>query len=242
MFTVTEIASDVFRISGFEPAFGLQFNQFLIRDSEPLLFHTGMRRHFAQAREAVATLINPAELRWIGFSHFESDECGALGDWQAIAPAATPVCSLVGKLVNLDDTGAAPEARALEDDEVFSIGRHRLRFLRTPHVPHGWDAGMLYDEGEGVLFCSDLLTHRGEVEAVTSQDVVGRFAADAREDAGGPFAHAYPWDRQVERTLERLAGLAPRTLALMHGSTYQGDGGHALRDFAGVLREMNAGI
>ena len=239
MADVTEIAADIFRISVYEPAFAMQFNQYLVRDDEPLLFHSGLRRHFDESSTALAALIDPAQLRWIGFSHFEADECGAVPLWQATAAQATPLCSLVGKMVSVDDTFPETPARGLDDNETFSTGRHTFRFLRTAHVPHGWDAGLLLEEDAKVLFCSDLFTHRGNVPAETSSDIAGRFAADARADAAGPFAHAYPFDTAVERTLERLKALAPRTLALMHGSTFHGDGAAAIEDLTRVLQELD---
>src|SRR6185436_7184210 len=135
---VTEIASDLFRISTFHPEFAIQFNQFLIRDDEPFLMHTGLKKMFATTLEAVATVVKPSQVRWIGYSHFEPDECGALNQWLKTAPQAQAVCSFVGKLVMLDDY-AERSARALNDDEVLEIGRRRLQFLSTPHVPHCWD-------------------------------------------------------------------------------------------------------
>lgn len=131
---ITEIAPDVFRLSLFIPEADLQFNQFLVRDDEPLLFHTGMRSIFPAVREAVAQLIDPATLRHIGFSHFEADECGSLNDWLAIAPNAEPVCSFVGAEVSVNDYALRP-ARGLMDGQTFSTGKYNFRFLHTPHLP-----------------------------------------------------------------------------------------------------------
>src|SRR6516165_212585 len=151
---VTEIGPDLYRISTYAESYGIQFNQFLILDDEPFLMHTGFKAMFAATRDAVAKVLDPARLRWIGFSHFESDECGALNEWLAAAPVAQAVCSVVGTMVNLADFAARP-ARALADGEVLPTGRRRLRFLATPHVPHGWDAGLFFEESERTLLCSD---------------------------------------------------------------------------------------
>ena len=134
---VDEIAPDIFRLSLFVPEMNIQFNQFLVRDEEPLLFHTGMRQIFPEVREAVAQVIDPATLRWIGFSHFEADECGALNHWLDTAPQASPLCGFVGANVSVNDFADRP-ARTMNDDEVLSTGRYRFRFLATPHVPHCW--------------------------------------------------------------------------------------------------------
>jgi hypothetical protein len=142
--SVTEMCNDVYRISTCAPDYGIQFNQFLVTDDEPFLMHTGFKKMFAGTRDAVAAVLDPARLRWIGFSHFESDECGALNEWLATAPQAQAVCSFVGATVSVNDFAIRP-ARALADDEVLPIGRRRLRFPATPHVPHGWDAGLFFE-------------------------------------------------------------------------------------------------
>ena len=156
---VTEIARDVYRISTFNPDFGIQFNQFLIKDDDPFIMHTGLKKMFPITLEAVAKIINPASLRWIGFSHFEQDECGALNEWLSVAPNAQAVCSFVGAMVSVNDFAERP-ARALADNEVFSLGSHRLKFLATPHFPHGWDAGLFFEESDKTLLCSDLFSIR----------------------------------------------------------------------------------
>lgn len=237
MTQITEIAPDLFRICTYIPEIDLQFNQFLIRDEQPLLFHTGMKALFPLVREAVAKIIDPATLKWIGFSHFEVDECGSLPEWQALAPQATPVCSLVGKLVNVDDFALRP-ARPLADEETFSTGKYRFRFLQTPHVPHCWEAGLLYEETCGTLLCSDLLHQNGNVEASTSSDVIGRCRETLVAFQQGPLANYMPYTRHTDPTLRRLAALKPKTLATMHGSTYTGDGERAMLDLAGVIREV----
>ena len=144
---IDEIAPDVYRISTFVPDYQIEFNQFLVRDEQPFLMHTGFRKMFDVTREAVTKIIDPARLRWIGFSHFEPDECGALNEWLRVAPQAQAACSVVCNIVMLNDYADRP-ARPLNDSEVLDLGKHRLRFLATPHVPHSWDAGLFFDETE----------------------------------------------------------------------------------------------
>lgn len=241
MTQITEVAPDLYRISTYLPAFKLQFNQFLVRDEEPLLFHTGLKKLFPSVRDAVATLIEPAKLRWIGFSHFEADECGALGEWQALAPHSQAVCGLVAKFVSVDDMAARRPARGMADNELFSTGKYRFRFLQTPHVPHCWEAGLLFEETQGTLLCSDLFLQPGDVEPQTTSDVVGRFQEGLIRDQQGPFANAYPYTPQTEVVLRRLAALRPKTLATMHGSTFVGDGEQAIFDLAQVMKEILGG-
>jgi len=238
MAQITEIAPDIYRICTFVPEVNLQFNQFLVRDEEPLLFHTGMKALFPVVRDAVATLLPPATIRWIGFSHFEADECGALTEWQTLAPAATAVCSLVAKLVSVDDVVALRPAQALSDGELLSTGKYRFRLLQTPQVPHAWDASLLFEETQRTLLCSDLFHQNGDVEASTSADVVGRFKQTLVEYQQGPLAHYLPYTPNTEPTLQRLAALKPRTLAAMHGSTFVGDGAQALADLAQAMRDV----
>jgi flavorubredoxin len=240
MTTVDEIASDVFRISTFFPETNLQFAQFLVRDDEPLLFHTGLRAMFPLVRDAVATLIDPRRLQWVGFSHYEADECGSLNEWLAVAPAATPICSFVGKVVSVDDVAARP-ARALAHEEVLSTGGHRLRFLQTPHVPHCWDAGLLFDETTRTLFCSDLMQQNGDTPATTQSDVVGANREAMLAFQEGPLANYLAYTPSTDGILQGLASLEPRALATMHGATFIGDGGKALREAAGVIKEVFGG-
>jgi flavorubredoxin len=240
MTQITEIAPDIYRISTFMPEADLQFNQFLVRDDEPLLFHTGMRGLFPVVRDAVAKLLPPPEIRWIGFSHFEADECGALREWQTLAPAATAVCSLVAKLVSVDDVVALRPAQALADGEQLCTGKYRFRFLQTPHVPHCWEASLLFEETHGTLLCSDLFHQSGDVEPSTSSDVVGRFKQTLADYQKGPLANYLPYTNQTEPTLKRLASLKPRTLATMHGSTFVGDGERAIADLAQAIRDVLA--
>ena len=237
---IMEIAPDIYRISTFHPDFGIQFNQFLIKDDEPFIMHTGMKKMFPVTREAIASLIEPARLRWIGFSHFESDECGALNEFLNIAPNAQAVCSIVGAMVTVNDFADRP-ARALADNEVFAIGSHRLTFLATPHLPHGWDAGLFFEERDKTLLCSDLFFHPGDPEPMTESDVVGRASTSITEGMAGPLANDMPYTPYTDATLRRLAELEPRTLALMHGTSFRGDGRRAILDLAGVIQEKLAG-
>ena len=234
---IKEIAPDVYRISTFVSDFNLQFNQFLVNDDEPLLFHTGMRGLFPTVREEVSKIIDPAKIRWIGFSHFESDECGALNDWLEIAPEAEPVCSLVGALVSVNDFSVRP-ARGMTDGERLETGKYRFRFLHTPHVPHCWEAGLMFEETNKTLLCSDLFTHWGDVEALTTSDIVGRFKQDLITGEQGPLAQAYPFSAKTEEQLKRIAALEPQTLALMHGSSFSGNGRQAIEDLAAAMREV----
>jgi flavorubredoxin len=233
---VTEIAPDLYRISTFHPDFRIQFNQFLIVDDAPFLMHTGLRRMFPATLEGVKEVVDPSKIRWIGFSHFEPDECGALNEWLALAPRAQAVCSFVGAVVMVNDVADRP-ARALADGETVETGRHRVRFLSTPHVPHCWDAGLFFEEVDRTLLCSDLFFHPGDPAPTTEGDVVGPAKASILAGQSGPMARDMPYTPYTDATLRRLAALQPRTLALMHGSAFRGDGGQALLDLAGVLKE-----
>ena len=168
MTSIDEIANNIFRISTYFADFNLQFNQFLIRDDEPLLFETGMKGMFPLVREAVSKIIDPASLRYVAFSHFEPDECGSLNDWLALAPRAEALTSIVGAMVFVND-GAVRPARGLNNDEIVKTGSHSFRFKATPHLPHGWDAGFLFEETTKTLLCSDLLGHSGDVSARSCQ-------------------------------------------------------------------------
>lgn len=239
MSIITEIAPDVFRISNFFPAFNIQFCQFLVRGEEPLLFHTGMRGLFPLVKDAVATLIDPVKLRWIGFSHFEADECGALNEWLAVAPNATPVCSLVGKMVSVDDFIGSDATKGMMDGEVLETGNHRFRFLATPHVPHCWEAGFIFEENNGVLFCSDLFHQNGDVEPLTTSDVVGRSRETIVGYQSTPLANYLPYTKKTDGEIKRLAALNPKVLATMHGSAFEGDGGRALNDYAEMRKLLD---
>ncbi len=237
MATITEIADDVFRISTYVSERNLQINQFLVRDDEPLLWHTGQKFLFQGVSEAVAKVVNPADIRWIGFSHFEVDECGSLNDWLALAPQAAGFCSTVGARVNMYDY-ASREVKGMRNDETFVTGRHKYRFRATPNLPHCWDAGLLFDETSRTLFCSDLFHHNGDVEPITRSDIVGRARAHLVEMEKGAFNDYIPYTSKTERLLGELAGLKPGTLAVMHGSSYAGDCAKSLNDLAAVIKEV----
>lgn len=237
MTKITEIAPDIFRISTFFEAFNIQFCQFLVRGDEPLLFHTGMRGIFPVVKDAVASLMDPSKLRWLGFSHFEADECGALNEWMSIAPNAVPVCSLVGKMVSVDDFVGNDRSKGMTDGEVLDTGSHRFRFIATPHVPHCWEAGFMFEETNGVLFCSDLFHQNGDTEPLTTSDLVEAARDTIVEYQKGPLANYMPYTKSTDGELKRLAELKPKVLAAMHGSAFEGDGAQALNDYA-LMRKM----
>ena len=226
---VDEIAAGIYRLSTFVPEVaapaGFTFNQFLLMGDEPLLFHCGHRRMFPMISTAVARVLPPERLRWLSFGHVEADECGAMNEWLGIAPNATVAHGTVASAVSLNDM-ADRAPRTLTDGEILDIGGMRLRYLDTPHVPHGWEAGVLFEETTGTLLCGDLFTHPGSGPAVTEADVVG--PAMAAEDMFG-FSSLTP---TTGPTIRRLADLTPKTLAVMHGSSFSGDCGQALRDLA----------
>ena len=234
---IDEIAPDVYRISKYAPEIDLQFNQFLVRDDEPLLFHTGMKSLFPSVLESVSSLIDPSTLRWIGFSHFEADECGSLNEWLQIAPAAKPVCSMVGALVSINDFASRP-ALGMTDGQELNTGKYRFRFCQTPQVPHCWEAGLLFEETNGTLLCSDLFHQNGDLEPLTRSDVIDRARKTLIDYQAGPFANYMPYTKHTDGILQNLAALKPQTIAPMHGSAYAGDGQRAIRDLAGVMREV----
>jgi flavorubredoxin len=233
---VDEIAERIYRLSTFLPAVGpsgFTFNQFLVDAEEPLLFHCGQRALFSAVSKAVARVMEIRRLRWIAFSHVESDECGALNEWLSAAPSATPTHGAIGCAIWLNDQAPRPP-RALGNDEVLDLGGRRVRRLDTPHVPHCWDAGLMFEETTGTLFCSDLFTHVGDPPALTGGDILGPAMAAEKQfgfTGVGPATGA---------TIRRLAALAPRTLAVMHGSSYSGDAGALLGRLAGFYDERLA--
>ncbi|UVT20853.1 MAG: MBL fold metallo-hydrolase [Nitrospira sp.] len=238
MTTITEVAPDLFRITTFVKPFDIQFSQFLVRDEQPLLFHTGPRALFSATKDAVMSLLDVRTLRWIGFSHFEADESGTLPEWQTLAPQSDAVCSVVGKLVSVDDCLSLRPAKGMTDGEVLQTGRYRFQFLSTPHVPHCWEAGLLFEETQRTLLCSDLFHQNGDVEPITESDVIERCRTTLVEYQKGPLANYVPYCTLTDTTLKRLAALQPKTLATMHGSVYVGNGSQALLDLAGVWREV----
>jgi flavorubredoxin len=237
---VDEITERIYRLSTFLPAVGpsgLTFNQFLVDAEQPLLFHCGQRALFPAVSRAVARVVDPRRLRWIAFSHVEADECGALGEWLDAAPAATVTHGAIGCAIWLNDQAPRPP-RALADGEVLDLGGRRVRRLDTPHVPHCWDAGLLYEETTGTLFCSDLLTHGGDPSPLTTADIVGPAVAAEKQFGYTALTPA------TGATIRRLAKLEPRTLAVMHGSSFSGDAARVLESLAGFydgrLREAGA--
>lgn len=225
---VDEIADGIYRISTWIPEVspdGFTFNQFLLAADEPMLFHTGPRAMFPLVAEAVATVLPVESLRWVSFGHVEADECGAMNMWLTAAPRSQVTFGALGCLLSLDDLCDRPP-RPLQEGEVVDLGGKRVRQVSTPHLPHGWEAQVLFEEETGTLLCGDLFTQVGAGPALTSQDVVeaalaaeGMFGATSLSPTTGPLLH-------------RLSELAPTTLAVMHGSSFQGDGARALRDLA----------
>jgi flavorubredoxin len=227
-----EIAPGIFRLSTLVPDIGptgLTFNQFLVVDDEPLLFHTGHRSMFRSVQATIERVMPVERLRWITFGHVESDECGAMNEFLAAAPRAEVAHGGLGCLVSINEM-ADRSPRPLADGEVIEIGTKRIRHLDTPHVPHGWEARVLYEETTGTLLCGDLFTHLGDPPALVETDIIG--PAIEAEDLfqASSLAPATP------SSVERLAALAPKTLGLMHGSSYQGDCAGALRSLAADYR------
>jgi flavorubredoxin len=217
---VDEVADGIYRISTPVATLpgGFTFNQYLVLDEAPLLFHSGPRRMFPLVSEAVAAVMPLPRLRYVGLSHFEADECGALNEFLAVAPEAVPVCGRIAAMVSVDDVATRP-ARALADGEVLALGRHQVRWLDTPHVPHAWECGFLFEESTRTLLCGDLFTQGGASHApVTESDILG--PSEAMREGLDYWAHS----TNTRATLERLAGLAPSTLACMHGAAWRGDG------------------
>jgi flavorubredoxin len=240
---VDEIADGVYRISAYVPDIappaGFTYNHFLVLGDEPLLFHTGLRRMFPVVFAAVEKVLSVQKLRWICFGHYEADECGAMNEWLAAAPHAEVIHGQTGALISLNDM-ADRTPRILANNEVVELGRgKRVRYIDTPHIPHGWDAGVLHEESTGALLCGDLFTQLGDGPALTSGDVVG--PAVATEDL---FRYS-SLNPSMGATIRGLASLAPRTLALMHGPSYSGDGAAALRaladDYDRRVRQMTSG-
>jgi flavorubredoxin len=230
---VDEIFDGIFRIGTAVPSIaggGITFNQYLLVDDEPLLFHTGKRRMFPQVREAVAHVLPLERLRWISFSHFEADECGALNELLAVAPYAVPLCGHLLAMLSVNDV-ADREARILGDGEIMQTGKFRLQWLDTPHLPHGWEAGLIMEHTTGTLLCSDLFADGGtDHPPLFEGDILG--PSDAFRRKLGDF---YTHTKQTRGMLTRLSGLKPTTLARMHGSAWRGDGAKLLLDLADTL-------
>jgi flavorubredoxin len=233
--TVDEIADGIYRLSTWVPDIappaGFTFNQFLIDADEPLLFHTGPRLMFPLVTEAVGRILPVDRLRWIAFGHVESDECGSMNQWLAAAPRAEVAHGTIGCMVSLNDLADRPP-RPLADGEVIDLGGKQVRHIDTPHVPHAWEARVLYEETTGTLLCGDLFTHLGNGPALTADDIIEpAMQAETmfRSSSLAPDTAA---------VMCRLGGLAPNTLALMHGSSYNGDGAKALDDLAAAYESQ----
>jgi flavorubredoxin len=216
---VDEIAGGVYRLSTFTDAVagGFTFNQFLMVGDDALLFHTGPRQMFPPVSAAVAKVNRLEQLRWVSFGHWEADESGALNEWLEAAPNAEVAVGTLGTLISGTDQAIRPPRPPLTDGEVLDLGGKRVRWIDTPHVPHGWDAGLMYEETTSTLLCGDIGSHTGSVPALTENDVVG--PASAAEDMFG----ATCLTAATAPTIRRLAGLAPRTLGIMHGASFTGD-------------------
>lgn len=229
---IQEIAADIYRINtpfALPDGGQFSFNQYLVADERAMLFHTGPRRLYAVVSEAIRRVLPLDSLRYIGVSHFEADECGALNEFLAAAPRAEPVSSGIAAMVSLADyADRAP--RALADGEELALGRHVMRWLDTPHVPHGWDCGLMHETTTQTLFCGDLFTQGGRGDlALTESDILG--PSEAFRRPLDYFAHA----PRTTDTLERLARLRPTTLACMHGSAWRGDGAALLSALGAAL-------
>lgn len=240
MTKISEIAPDVYRISVFVPDIQLQFNHFLIKDDESLLYHAGLKQMFPIVLEAVKTLIEPKSLRWIGFSHFEVDECGALNEWLQVAPHAQAVCSEVGAIVNMDDFALRP-AHGMKSGEVLETGRRKFRFIQTPHLPHGWDAGVMFEETDKTLLCSDLLHQNGDMAALTDKDILEAHKSSMLFYEAGPLMDYTPYNHKTKNMLYELAALQPKILATMHGSSFFGDCSKVLQDLDEVMKQVWGG-
>jgi flavorubredoxin len=232
---IQEIADGIYRINTptLMPAAGgaaqFSFNQYLIVDDEPMLFHTGQRQLFPLVQEAISAVIPLQALKYVGLSHFESDECGALNLFLGAAPQAVPVCSRIAAMVSVNDFADRP-ARPLADSEELSLGRHIVRWFDTPHMPHAWECGLMMELSTRTFFCGDLFTQGGPGDvALTESDILG--PSEAFRKPMDYFAHA----PQTGPLLERLALERPTTMACMHGSAWRGDGATLLKDLAGAL-------
>lgn len=229
---VHEISDGIYRINTpvvIPGGGGFSFNQYLIADDEPLLFHTGPRKMFPLVREAVQSILPVERLRYIGFSHVESDECGSLNEWLAVAPQSMPLCGTVAAMVSIEDL-ADRSPRAIADGEVISLGRHSVRWFDAPHLPHAWECGFLTEELTRTLLCGDLFTQGdSDLPALTESDILGPSEAFRHE------MDYFSYTRNADVMLERLAATEPATLACMHGSAWHGDGAKLLRELADAL-------
>ena len=231
--TINEIADGIYRISTPVPPEtmpgGFTFNQFLIVDESPLLYHTGPRKMLPLVQEAISAIIPVNSLRYIGFSHYEADECGSLNSFLEVAPNAEPLCSQIAKMVSIDDIAIRP-ARALGDGEELSLGTHVVRWIDTPHFPHAWECGHLFERTTKTLFCGDLFTQGGhQHEPLTTNDIL-----EPSEQMRGGLDY-FSQTRLAHELAEKLAITAPLVLACMHGASWKGDGATLLRQLGGRL-------
>jgi flavorubredoxin len=232
--SIAEIGDGIYRISTPVPPnpalpAGFTFNQFLIDDDEPLLFHTGLRGMFPLVREAIDAVVPVSRLRYLGISHFEADECGALNELLEVAPHAVPICSAVAKMVSVDDV-ADREAMCLGEGEQLSLGRHTVEWIDAPHLPHGWDCGYLFERESSTLFCGDLFTQPGADHLpLIESDILG--PSEAMRGAMDYYAHA----KNTGGLIAKLAANKPTTLACMHGSSWSGNGSELLGQLAAAL-------
>ena len=235
--TIDEIAPDIFRLSTLVPEAapgGFSFNQFLVRDEQPFLFHTGMRHLYPSVSAAVSRIIDLADLRWISFGHVEADECGAMNLFLADAPKAEVIHGATACFVSLNDLADRPPRIA--DETPLDVGNHSLRFISTPHVPHAWESGLWFDETTSTLFSGDLFTQIGETPAIVEDDIVA--AALVAEE----MFHSTSCGPDLIPTIERLAELEPTTLAVMHGASFRGDGATQLRALAAGYAAARADV
>ena len=229
---VHEIAPGIYRINTpvdipGGPSFS--FNQYLVTDAEPLIFHTGPRRMYPLVAEAIGKVLPLPTIRYVAFSHVEADECGALNDFLAAAPGAVPVCGQVAAMVSVDDV-ADRAARPLADGEILKLGRHEIRWYDTPHLPHAWECGLMMELTTRTLFCGDLFTQGGPGDIpIIESDILGSSEEFRRQM--DYYAHA----PDTTAMLERLAADRPAVLACMHGSAWRGDGAALLLDLAQSL-------
>ncbi len=234
---ISEIGGGIYRISTHVPQIappaGFTFNQYLIDAKEPLLFHTGPRRMFPAVSAAFETVIPAGKLRWISFGHVESDECGAMNLWLDAAPGAQVVHGQIACMVSLNDLASRPP-RALDNREVIDLGGRRVRYLDTPHVPHAWESGIIYEETTGTLFCGDLFAHPGNGPAVTTGSIVEQAIAAEKAFRSTALTPA------TAPTIRALAGLRPQRLAVMHGSCYEGDCAAELNSLADFYEAAHA--
>ena len=229
---VHEVADGIYRINTpvvIPGGCGFSFNQYLIADDDPLLYHTGPRKMFPLVREAVTSVLPVERLRYIALSHVEADECGSLNEWLAVAPHSSPLCGRVAAMVSIEDL-ADRGPRALAEGEALSLGNHHVRWFDTPHLPHAWECGFLTEERTRTLLCGDLFTQGGsDLPPITESDILG--PSEAFRHGMDYFSHT----KNAHPMIERLASTGPTTLACMHGSAWRGDGANLLRALADAL-------